>query len=346
MTFGEQFLHNPDLFPARHGGETWGGQELLLDLPGGPYRFAGLSTDQQRILRGRFGDFCLPASGRRGAGAVAPPMTASGAAGAVTSSLLLRIDAGAFRGFDLRGWEYRLDSDSSPDAVRLAGLHLVARLDWRPWLAGALWTSQGGGPLFAGIFENFFRVLVAYRLLELGGVVLHSAGVLKGGGALLFLGRSGAGKTTISRLCQERGGEVLSDDLNALVPPPAGTPGKPAAGPGSPASLAVEKLPFTGDLGDRRARRGAAPLHGLFRLEKASDDALRPLSRAEAAACLLACSPFVNADPHRRAALLAAVPRLLGGTGAPPAFALRFSLRGAFWSILDAKCHPSTEAAC
>jgi len=307
--FGAGFLVNPDLFPARRSGETWGTREVALGLPGGPYRFTGLNSAQEEAVRHRFGAYCdAPAAPSEG-----------------VESTLFRASEADFRTFDVRGWEYGLDLDAAPDSLRLAGLRLVGRLDWRPRLLGALWTPDAGGQPFAGIFENFLRVLTAYRLQELGGAVLHCAGVatLDGDRARLFLGRSGAGKSTLSRLAQERGATVLSDDLNALMPG--------AAGP------KVEKLPFTGDYGDTRTPAPPLPLAGLYRLEKSADDELRLLSRAEAVACLLACSPYVNADPHRRDGLLVNFMHLR-----PPAWSLRFSLGGAFWPILDRWQAPSS----
>lgn len=302
--FGAGFLVNPDLVPARRSGETWGTRELLLTLPGGPYRFTGINSAQEEAVRHRFGAYCAAASLRAPSESV--------------ESVLFRASEDDFRTFDVRGWEYGLDLDAAPDSLRLAGLRLVGRFDWRPQLMGALWTPDAGGRPFAGIFENFLRVLTAYRLQELGGAVLHCAGIatLDGARARLFLGRSGAGKSTLSRLAQERGATVLSDDLNALMPGEAGP--------------RVEKLPFTGDYGDTRTPAPPVPLAGLYRLEKAAEDGLRPLSRAEAVACLLACSPYVNADPHRRDGLLANFLRLR-----PPAWLLRFSLGGTFWPILD-----------
>lgn len=301
MSFGERFLAQPDLFPARPSGEAWGPRVAVLDLPGGPYRFTGLSEAQAAIVGERFAGRRLPDS----------------VPGAVAAAVF-RAAPTDFLTFDTRGWEYALDTDFAADSVRLAGIAIAARLDWRPALAGALWTPDGGEELFAGIFENFFRVLAAYRLLETGGAILHSAGVVRGGGAFLFLGRSGAGKTTISRLSEARGATVLSDDMNALVL----DGGRPA----------VAALPFTGDLGDRGSAPSRHPLHALVRLEKAAEDGLLPLSRAEAAACLFACSPFVNADPHRREALFGNLLEL--ADAAAGGWALRFSLAGGFWSIL------------
>jgi hypothetical protein len=337
MSFGARFLRHPERFPERPRGEAWGERELRLDLPGGPYQVLGLSAGQEEGVLATFptvrGDAPRPAASAPTASKGSPrstrvttlPGEAPAAAGASPIPIrLLRCGPDEFLPVDVRGWEYGLDFDWAPAAVRLAGLGLQGRLDWlpgRPGLTGALWTYEDGGERFPGVFENFLRVLVAYRLLELGGAVLHSAGLVKDGAAFLFLGRSGAGKTTVARLGLARGAEVLSDDLNALL----------AAGTGD-GGCVVLKLPFTGDLGERRALRPPVPLGGLLRLAQDTADALAPLSRAETLASLLACAPFVNADPHRRERLEEV---LLALAAAPRAFTLRFSLGGGFWSIID-----------
>jgi hypothetical protein len=299
MTFGATFLANPDLFPARRSGEPWGDREVVLDLPGGPYRFFGLNADQEAGVLGRFG-------GLR-----------TGSTAAVETPLF-RTSAADFLEIDVRGWEYDLDLDAGPDSLRIAGLDLLGRLDWRPGIAGALWTSVGGGDRFPGIFENFCRILVAYRLHELGGAVIHGAGLVWNGEGFLFAGRSGAGKSTVSRMGLERGLTVLSDDLNALLPPDGN------------GVVRLAGLPFTGDLG--AGDGSVVPLRGLYRLVQDPEDSLHPLSKAEAVATLLACSPFLNADPHRRAGLFSA---LLGLAERLSAFALRFSLRGGMWDMLS-----------
>jgi len=351
MSFGARFLCHPEGFPQRQAGDAWGDRELTLDLPGGPYRVLGLSAAQDAGVRATF-----PGSLDAGAASGADGGGSPGAA--AIPILLLRRAAGDFLPVDVRGWEYGLDFDWSPAAVRLAGLGLVGRLDWlpdRPGMEGALWTPEDGGERFPGVFENFLRVLVAYRLLELGGAVLHSAGVVKDGAAFLFLGRSGAGKTTVARLSLAQGADVLSDDLNAVIAAGSGTAvgsgtaaGWGAAGASrvagaadttataTTAGCAVLKLPFTGDLGERRAVRPPVPLGGLLRLEQAEADALVPLSRAETLACLLACTPFVNRDPHRRERL-EQVLLALAAAAAPHAYTLRFSLHGGFWSIIKRK---------
>lgn len=296
MTFGATFLTNPDLFPARRSGETWGGREIVLDLPGGPYRFAGLNADQEAGVLGRFGSYRTQTT-------------------PVVDTPLFRAAPVDFREIDVRGWEYGLDLDAGPDSLRIAGLDLLGRLDWRPGLTGALWTPVGGGDRFPGIFENFCRILVAYRLHELGGAVIHGAGLVWHGEGFLFAGRSGAGKSTVSRMGLERGLTVLSDDLNALLP--------------HGDTVLLAGLPFTGDL--ERGEAAVVPLRGLYRLVQDPADSLHPLGRAEAVATLLACSPFLNADPHRRAGLFST---LLALAEKMSAWELRFSLRGGMWDIL------------
>lgn len=316
MSFGERFLHYPDLFPARRCGEPWGDREVVIDLPGGPYRFRGLSPIQEEVVRDRFGSFCRE------------PGTEVGEAGTGAETRVFRVAGSDFRDLDVRGWEYGLDMDFGPRTLRLAGLRFFGRLDWQPGLAGSLWTAEESGGELSGVFENFFRVLAAYRILERGGVILHCAGIARPAGAFLFLGRSGAGKTTVSRQGLERGSLVLSDDLNAVRP--------------DGAAVRVERLPFTGDLGAVATAPRSFPLRALFRLEKSEGDHLRPLSRAEAVACLLACSPFVNIDPFRRDALMAVLVDLARGF---PAFELHFSLAGGFWSILDRAWPPTISTS-
>jgi hypothetical protein len=220
----------------------------------------------------------------------------------------------------VRGWEYTLDMDHSPAGVLLAGLRLMARLDWTPSLTGGLWTPEAAGDEWtSSVFENYLRVLAAYRLLEAGGAVIHSAGVTDGASAFLLLGPSGAGKTTSSRLCLERGASVLSDDLNAVI-----------FSQEAEAPLLV-RLPFTGDLGERSGGPASYPLAAVLRLVKGAEDRLRPISPAAALAGLLAAAPFVNRDPWRREALLSTLERLARSV---PAYELVFSLGGGLWDIL------------
>jgi hypothetical protein len=281
MSFGDRFFRNPDLFPARLAGEPWGERTLALDLAGGPYVFRGLGAEQEALARGHFSGFCLPAG--------AP------VAGAVDCHAMRVVDD-EFSTFDVRGWEFTLDLDPTPDSVRIAGLGLMARLEWRPALRAAFWTAATGAG-FAGAIENVLRAIVSYRLLEVGGALLHSAGIVAEDGAWLFLGRSGAGKSTLARLSLDEGRSVLSDDLNAVV-----LEGN---------RCIVAPVPFAGDhrgLGTERPR-----LTAICKLRQGSATRLDPLSPAEGLATMLAAAPFVNQDRHRLEPLLRNLEALLAG---------------------------------
>jgi hypothetical protein len=317
MSFGDGFLRFPDLFPGRRSGEPWGERHLVLEMAGGPYLVAGLSAAQEAAARRRFAGLCRET-----------------AMGGKIPIHVFRAPAADFLERDTRGWEYTLDMDFSAGSVRLAGWRLMARIDWTPALAGGLWTCHAGGEEWASVFENYLRVLTAYRLLEQGGAMLHSAGVTDGASAWLLLGPSGAGKTTSSRLCLERGARVLSDDLNAVLP---------SAGHHHPGPPLLAWLPFAGDLGERPRGLPSLPLAAVLRLVQGTEDRLRPISRAAALAGLVAAAPIVNRDPWRREALFATLDRLARSV---PAYELTFSLDGGLWDLLkEAPAAPARDQA-
>jgi hypothetical protein len=220
------------------------------------------------------------------------------------------------------GWAYSFDLDAGPERLRLAGWGFCALLERRAGGAwrGALWVAPGDRRGFLGAFVNLLRVVVAYRLIDAGGALLHSAAVADGGGGgLVFIGRSGAGKSTVARMARGRGLGVLSDELAALLPAPGGA--------------AVCALPFAGDLEPARAPAPALPLARVLLLAQARRDALAPASTAQAVAAAASCAPWINADRYRIGALLDNLGRLLGPV---PAARLEFTRDGGFWPLLAA----------
>jgi hypothetical protein len=301
LSFAEKFLEIPELFPARRSGEGFGSREIAIRFGGSTYLFRGLDDGQHAAIAARF-------SG----------LVCEGAGDDPVDLLVFRVAETDFLTFDLRGWEYRLDFEHDERSVSIAGLHQMARLEWGPRLRGALWTfADAAHPGFLAVFENFFRVVAAYELLGRGGVLLHSGAVVDRGRAHLFFGHSGAGKSTITKLSVEAGKEPLSDDLNAVVP--------------DGDSVAVEKLPFAGDLGTAPSREGSVPAAGLFRIRQAAAPSIRRLSPGEALAPLFACAPYVNADPYREEQLAKALAGLVRKVGC---WELHFDKSPAFWNIL------------
>jgi hypothetical protein len=302
MGFGDQFLIEPALFPARRAGVPGGDLGLAIDVPGGPYLLTGLSAGQFENLVERYAERCLE------------PAAASGALGIQA----FRVEDDEFRSIERDGRVNTFDFDFDETSVRVAGNRLMGRLAWRPHLSAAFWTPLEEKTEFLEAFENFFRTVVAYRLLERGGAVIHSAGVVDRDRASIFYGHSGAGKTTLARRCREAGLKVLSDDINAVY-----------LDKGSPVAA---KMPFAGEFGHSNERVGPFPLAGLHQLAQAPEDSWRPLSAAESMAALVSCAPFLNHDPHRLPTLLGNLEAIVRSTTSGR---LSCSLDGDLWATLE-----------
>ncbi len=299
VTFGERFLRVPALCPRRIAGEPHGRHSMSIEFAGTVHRLRGLSRDQLEAVAERWGD-----------------LIRSDRSGVCTDTRIFRASRNDFLDIDTRGWEYSLDFEYAPDVVSVAGPGWMAhlRLD-RPLRCG-LWTRPSRSDEFAGPLENFLRILLAYLLLTLGGALIHSAAVVDRERAFVFFGHSGAGKTTVARLSVSEGLTVLSDDMNALLP--------------SEGSVRVHEVPFAGDFaGDGTGR--TFPAQALIRLRQDSCNRLENLGRAETAAGLISCAPFVNRDPYRALQLAA---RLEDLAGRVPAHTLMFAREGGFWPLL------------
>ena len=306
MSFGERFLHYPDLFPARPSGEPWGEEQIVIQFAGHVYRVMGLSEVQAQGLRRRFGELCLSSDETL-------PSTA----------VKIQVFRAVFEDFDDQGlvWLFDFELDYAQDALRVAGFHMMGRLDWMPELQGTLWTPEEERLVSHAIFENFFRMVVAYHLFDQDGILLHSAAVVNQGRAYMFFGPSGAGKSTISRLSAAQGYAVLSDDMNALRTTHEG--------------VMVEKLPFAGDFGHSGdGAEGAYPLKTLCRLQKGLDPILEPLRPAAAVADLMGCAPFINRNPYYRERLLDSLQALQSCLSVSK---LTFALDHRFWALLESE---------
>ncbi|MCU0832919.1 MAG: hypothetical protein MUC77_00585 [Chromatiaceae bacterium] len=169
------------------------------------------------------------------------------------------------------------------------------------------------------VLENFLRILLAHRALGFGGMLLHSAGLVVDGRALLFVGRSNAGKTTLSRKADAAGARVLSDDINLVLPAADG--------------YAVHSVPFTGEFRRRVALEpGAVPLAGILLLEKGPRLTLAPVGAAAAVSALFAQCPFVNTGAEEAPGLLDSLARLVTAT---PVARLTVALDDPFTTIID-----------
>jgi hypothetical protein len=127
------------------------------------------------------------------------------------------------------------------------------------------------------------EVLVANLLGRGRGVELHSCGVIDTQGrGHLFVGVSGAGKTTTARLWEAAGANIVSDD-RVIVRELDGV-------------MHMYGTPWHGEA--ELAIATSVPLAGVYLLTQAPDNALQSLSHAEAVARLFRCTfpMFHDAD--------------------------------------------------
>lgn len=127
------------------------------------------------------------------------------------------------------------------------------------------------------------EVLLVHLLGRGRGVELHSCGIVDGDGrGRLFVGASGAGKTTTARLWEGTASGVLSDD-RVIVREHDG-------------EMWMYGTPWHGE--GELSMPGRVPLAGVYLLEQAPSNELRELPRAEAVARLFGCAfpPFHDAS--------------------------------------------------
>jgi hypothetical protein len=129
-------------------------------------------------------------------------------------------------------------------------------------------------PLGDRAVDAVVRFVLAARLLARGGLLVHASAVRVDGRAWLFVGPSGAGKTTVAAALR---GDVLCDEAVAVLP--------------APGSAVAHATPYW------RARPASAPVAGLAFLGRRSGGeppAWRPLPAARAVSRLLAaCGPHL-----------------------------------------------------
>lgn len=146
----------------------------------------------------------------------------------------------------------------------------------------------------AGPLDTPLRILTSLALLRSGrGALMHASGFADAERGLLFIGESGAGKTTLSTLLPEA--TVLSDDQVALLCADAG--------------LRVASTPFVGMFGKVIPPR-SAPLRAIVALDRTRLGTVEPVPQQERAPSLLRCLPLYSRTSHDALAALDLVSRI------------------------------------
>lgn len=120
--------------------------------------------------------------------------------------------------------------------------------------------------------DSVIRILHTLILAEQGGMLMHASSVALAGRAWMFTGVSGAGKTTISRLCPPDA-HILTDEMSFIRP--------------EGEHYYAYGTPFSGELG-RPGENLRAPLAGVFLLAQGPENRIDQLSPTEAVSALMA----------------------------------------------------------
>jgi hypothetical protein len=153
---------------------------------------------------------------------------------------------------------------------------------------------------------------------------VHTCCVLRNGQALLFTGPSGAGKTTIARLCGEQDGEVINDEMLLVSRP--GQNGN---------CVSVRSAPMLGTFPPQR--KVTAPLRGIFLLKQGSNTLANLLPKTEAYLRFIRqiISPACLGQKDKKTIYSMMADFSAQVTGTIPVYELEFTLNGeALWQTV------------
>ncbi|QQR88812.1 MAG: hypothetical protein IPJ88_11295 [Myxococcales bacterium] len=291
----------PRGFPQTQDYLPLGTASVSVDWARTRYRFNALGHEEAALIEQRYGDLSKHKD------TATPPID-------ITLRLM---DASLFTTIEPSGWQYAIELQQTQDTVWCMGWQWMAKIEKNHGLRSTVWTSRRHDRFFLDPIDNIFRILCCYQFCKQGGVVLHSAGVENDGQAYIFFGPSGAGKSTLCGISEKQGYNILSDELNALLPSRDG--------------WTVCPLPFAGDFGRTIAEDRARPLKGIYRIIQDPDGFLSAMPRGQALATLVAASPYVN---HDQTILDRLIENLNDLTTHKPVKRLGFALNPSFWQRL------------
>jgi hypothetical protein len=163
--------------------------------------------------------------------------------------------------------------------------------------------------------DSVIRIIHTLTLANDCGFLLHSASAIRNGRAFLFAGRSGAGKTTLSRHVPPDAC-LLSDEVSYVRK--------------SGAEFQAWGTPFTGELGTPGANR-AAPIEALCFLRQAAENRLVAIGEPEALQLLLTNVLFFAHDAELVARVFDSAGEFVART---KAFRLEFTPGDRAWELV------------
>jgi hypothetical protein len=189
---------------------------------------------------------------------------------------------------------------------------------FRYQVAGASLVLDGHGARVSSVrneyaLDSVLRVLLTRLLLPSPGFLLHAATVVQDGKGYVFMGRSGAGKSTVASLSPR--GSVLTDEISLL---------RRIEG-----TWYAHGTPFWGEFRAAGQNR-RVPLERVFALVQAGSNRTAPLATRQALAGLLGNTLFFSDERAEREELLRAQMSLIESA---PVERLEFRRDETFWEV-------------
>lgn len=190
-----------------------------------------------------------------------------------------------------------------------------------PGFTGEIDLEQGEGRLSVSHpdpiadIQMFLSLALNTVALRRGGCVVHAAGIAHRGQGFLFLGPSGTGKTTLSRLSE--GDVVLNDDLVLMMPTPEG--------------WQICGTPFTNPH-QNPPHHASVPLRAVLRLSQSPVHQMEALAPAAALAEVVSSVALLSNLPPLAPRVMEIASQMLQSV---PCFRLRFRKDAGFWRLIE-----------
>jgi hypothetical protein len=162
--------------------------------------------------------------------------------------------------------------------------------------------------------EYILRILYAYFVLFQGGILIHGAGISRGGKGYIFFGPSGVGKSTVSLLSNDS--LILNDDLTAIMCDTSGI-------------WKIFSTPFANP--GQNINNISVPLSGIYQLSQSCEVSLVKVSHGIALSELISNVPVLSGDIHRSEQLVSTSDEILK---AIPFYRLNFRNDPSFWKVI------------
>jgi len=162
--------------------------------------------------------------------------------------------------------------------------------------------------------DSLIRILLTVALLPKDGFLLHAASIVRNGKAYVFVGRSGAGKSTVASLSPV--GTVLTDEISLLRRTERG--------------WRAYGTPFWGEF--RAGGHNASyPVAGIYSLAQAAENRLEASQPKDLLRAMLPCVLFFSSDTGANRALLDV---LTSFSQTVAGFRLHFKKEASFWEVV------------